>query len=497
MIKELLLSFRKSLKKEEHFVFWATLIFYFLLLFNLNNKTLVLFFFIYLFVLYGFLKDFKKSLLLAYLASWPFNVGKTYVFELVPPSQINLPYHPYGIGPIIVISIREIFIVLMFLILFRCLVLERKNLFKFDRKSTLLTLYFFSLFISSLVGSMIREISLIISLFFISPLIFYWYINGLTNKRKSLLKASIAVFSSIMVFEALLASIQFFKGSTLGISIEASYFLPFDFSAEAQGISYYRPVGTFAHANGLADFLLVFLFIFLPSLFFEFKKFGKILFFSFLAGFGTLLLTLGRSAWGSFFISFLFFLFVVEKRWKLRLRFNKMVLRTFFLCAPFVLPFFIFILLPRMINTFFSFQIYGAGYTRVEMIKEAWETIRKFPLFGIGLGMETYYSYQTAIFRNASVFSTFPEAVHNGYLNHLVQTGIFSFAFFVTISISFLRNLMSKISREKNIPKKILGLSLVCGFLSIYLNSLLHPGWPDLQKVVFISTIYLVGNEDV
>ena len=44
-------------------MFFISLVFYFLLLFNLNNKTLVLMFFILIFVFYLFNKSFKKSLL--------------------------------------------------------------------------------------------------------------------------------------------------------------------------------------------------------------------------------------------------------------------------------------------------------------------------------------------------------------------------------------------------------------------------------------------------
>lgn len=486
----------KARFSEESLAFLITIIFYFLLLFNPNNKTFVLFFFLYLFSLAYFLKDFKKSLLLSYLAAWPFNIGKSYVFELVSPSQLNLAYHPYGIGPIMVISIKEIFIVLMFLVLLRNYFLEGKNVFKFDRKSIFLLFYTFSLLVSSLVGSIRPEISAVLSLFSVSLLIFYWYLRSLADEKKSLLRLTISIVCSILLFEALLASLQFLKRSILGVSIEAVNFLPFDFATEAESF-YYRSVGTFGHANGLADFLLILLFSLLPSLFFDYRKNNQIVFFSFFSGILTLFLTLGRSAWSSFVVAFLLFLFVAEKRWKLRLKFVKIVPRIFFLSLPVVIPFFVFIFLPRIINTFYSFEIYGAGYTRVEMIKEILKTIKEFPLFGIGLGMDTLYSYRLSLLRQGSVFSYFPEAVHNGYLNHLVQTGIFSLTIYLVISFSFFKDLIDKILTVENVRKKIFGLALACGLASLYLNSLWQPFLPGLQKVIFWSMIYKIGNKDV
>lgn len=485
---------RKIFEKKEIFVFWFTLGFYFFLFLNLNNKTFVFFFFVYLFALYLYLRNFKLSLLLAYLASWPFNIGKSYVFELVSPSKLNLAYHSYGIGPIMMISVKEIFIVLMLLMLLRDNFLRKKKVFIFDKKGLLLVFYIFSLVISSLVGSIRPDISMILSFFSISLLILYWYLRSLLDKKGNLLKLAISVVCSILLFEGLLASLQFLRHSTLGVSIEAANFLPFDYATESENAYYYRSIGTFAHANGFANFLLVLIFSLLPSIFIDY---GHTRFFSFLVGAWALFLTLGRSAWGSFFVAFLLFLFIAEKRWRMKLKIIKNVPRIFFLCLPFIIPLFVFILFPRIKNTIYSFELYGAGYTRAKMIKEVWETIQRFPLFGIGLEMEPYYYYEISLFRRGSVFSYFPEAVHNGYLSHLVQTGIFSFLLYLAILFSFIKNLINKILLEKTAKGKIFCLALVCGLVSLCLNSILQPFIPDLQNIIFWSMIYKIKGKDV
>lgn len=475
--------------------FLLTTFFYFFLFFNPNNKTLAIFFFIYLFLLYYFNKNFKKSLLLAYLASWPFNVGKTYVIEHVPAWQLNLPFRPYGIASNIIISIKEIFIVLMILVLIRDFFLGRRDVFKFDKFSFLLLLYFSSLTFASIFGSVRPEISLIYSFYSIKPLVLYWYTRNLIKNNKDVLLSSIVIFSSIIILQAVLASLQFIQRRPLGLSIEESQeFLPISGGIDEE-IYALRPIGTFSHANWLAGFLLPYLFIFLPSVFLRFKKIDKIAFLSFLFALETFLLTLGRSAWVSFFIALIIFLFIVEKKWKLRLKLKKEILKLFYFSLPLVLPFTIFFLIPRLVNTFYAFEIYGGGYTRIELIRETWETIKQFPFFGVGLGMDIFYSYQRSTQRllsySKSIFSYFPEAVHNGYLHLVVQTGIFPLLIFLLLSALIFRELIKHINKEKIILRKILLLSLVLGLLSPFFNAFLQPFLPGLQKMIFLSIIYI------
>lgn len=489
-----LLSFIQEIKiifakREVSSIFWFTTIFYFLLLFNLNNKTLALFFILFLIILTLLLKDFKKSLFLSYLASWPIDVGKQYYFELVSPWQLNLPYHPGGIGPSVIISVREIFLFIMFLVLVRDFFLGKKHVFRLDRISIILVFYFFSLLVSAIIGSIRPEISVVVSLFSISPLILYWYIRNIANKRETLLKGSIAVFSSIIILEALLANIQFLRRGLIGISLESTWNLPFDFSSEV-GAFVYRPIGSFAHANVLGEFLLFFLFALIPVIYLKLNKIRSILVFSLLAGVWTLILTLSRSSWSSFIVCVILFIFIVEKRWGLRVVVDRKTIKTFSICLILIIPFIVLAVLPRISNTFLSFNSYGTGYVRFELIKEAVDTIVKYPLFGIGLGMGSFYSYQMSLINSQSVFSSFPEVVHNGILSHLVETGIFSTAFYLLVPLLIVRRLIKYISLEKNIYNKVLTLALFCGLLSLYLNSLWQPFGPDLQKVVFLSIIY-------
>jgi len=464
---------------------------------NPNNKIFILFFFVYLGCLFLFTRDFKKSLLLAYLASWPFHIGKTYEIELVPAWQLNLPFRPYGITDNFVISIQEIFIVLMLLVIIREIFIKGRQIFRFDFLSWLLLFYFFSLIIASFFGSIRPEISLVYALYSIEPLILYLYVRVLIKNIKNIASFSLAVLAAIGFLEFLLAGIQFLTHQPLGLSIEESIdFLPIDTSLESDVLDF-RPVGTFSHANWLANFLLPLLFIFLPSVFVRFKgNTDKIFISSFFFIFLTFLLTLSRSAWISFFFSFLLFLLIVEKKWRLRLTFKPNITKAFYFSLPLLLLLVVFFVMPRLLNTFYAFEIYGAGYTRFQLLKESIQVIGQNFLFGVGLGMDILYNFQQSVVKSGSIFSYFPESVHNGYLHLLLQAGIFPFLIFSMISVIILKKLIKVIEiKGKNFSKemfakKILILSLLTGFLSLYLNAFFQPFLPDLKFLIFLGFIY-------
>lgn len=509
---------KKNLFKEEFYtLFSLTLIFYLFLFFNPNNKTLILFFFIYLLVVYLLTKDFRKSLFLAYLASWPLRIGKTYEIPLVSPNELINIERAFGISEFIVISIREIFMVMMFLVFLRDLLIKKVKDFRLDWISIFLFLNFLTLVLSSIFGSLRPEISLTLSLFALEPLILYLFLKKCLPK-KELLLSSLAVFASMIIVVSSLATLQFIKRGTLGLSIEISHeFLPLSLGID-EDVFIFRPLATFYHANELAQFLLPYLFIFLPSLFFVFKKADKILAISFLFGFWVFLLSLGRAAWLSFLISFFIWLFVLEKRWHLRLKIRKNFLRLGLKILPLFLLIFVGFVLPRLINTFNSFQIYGGVYTRWELVKESLKTIGQFPLFGVGLGMDVFYSFQQSLNKlvfsgvsinienlyllqqylirsTPSVFSYFPEAVHNGFLHLLSQVGFIAFTVFLTCCGLLLKRFFTAIKAAKKTLNKVVLLAVALGILSLFFNNFFQAFIPNLQEIVFLTIIFTSQDE--
>ena len=483
------------LKDEKIYVFCLTLFFYFCLFFNPNNKTLILSFFVYLLLLFLRNKDFKKSLLLAFLASSPILVGKTYEIKLITAQQLNMPSRPYGVNEFIIISAKEIFIGLMLILLIREFFLGKRGIFKFDIFVFTLSLFFVSLTSAAVFGSIRPNISLILSLFYLGPIIFYLYLRNLIQERKKILMPSLMVFVAMVIFEGILVTLQFIKQGAVGISLEISQLLPLALGVDEDRF-FLRPVGTFYHANQLAQFILPYLFLFLPSLFSFFKRrFNNFMIFAFMFSFWILLLSVGRSAWGSFLICFLIFLFIAERRWHLRLKITKEVSRFILISLPFVLPIFFIYFMPRLINTFYTFQIYGGAYTRIILFKESFEIIKQFPFFGIGLGMDVFYSYQQLLFKSVSIFSYLPEAVHNGYLRLLTQTGIFSLGIFLFTCLIFLKNLLRAIENEQSSIIKVFQLAVFLGLLAPFLNDFFQGYLPNLYEIVFFSIIYSNRNQ--
>jgi O-antigen ligase len=161
--------------------------------------------------------------------------------------------------------------------------------------------------------------------------------------------------------------------------------------------------------------------------------------------------------------------------------------------SPFIVLVFLGYLLPRLINTFFALEIYGGGYTRIELIRESLRTISQHPFFGVGLGMDIFYSYQQSLGRAPGVFSYFPEAVHNGYLRLLSQVGIISFLIFLWVCFLFIKKLAAAIKKEKRLMVKIILLSVFFGLVAPLVNGFFQAALLDLKEVSFLVIIFATG----
>lgn len=448
-------------------------------------------------MLYLHFRDLKKSLLFSFLASLPLHVGKAYEIDLVSAWELNIAFRPYGIADFIVISIREIICALMLVYLLRTLLVRGWKSIKLDTPALGMIIFFVGLLVASSVSSIRPEISLVHCLYFLEPLIFYFFLKLLLNERKKIIFSSLSVLAVIVFFLAFLASLQFVKQGTWGTSLEISHdFLPLSLGID-EDIFLFRPLGTFYHPNELAQFLLPLLFIFMPFLFVwskdqKDKVWSRTYILTFLAGLWVLLLSFGRSAWLSFIICLLVFFYVLEKRWHLRLRIKKEVIKLIIIVIPFMLPIIIFFVLPRVFNSFFTFESYGGGSTRWELMKKSLATIGRFPLFGVGLSMDVYYTYQNPTNKPGDVFSYFPESVHNGYLYLVSQIGIPLALLFYWLCYLFIKRIFMAVKKSSSLERKIINLAVFLGVAAIFINNLFQAYLPDLPLLVFLSMIY--GN---
>lgn len=474
--------------KIDKIYFYLTTIFYFFLLFNPNTKTLVLFFFGYLLMILFVNKNFKLSLLLAYLASLPFPAGKTFEIEFVSSEALGIPLRMRGIDATFVISVKEIFLAAMAFVIIRDFFLHKEKNIYFDALGTLLFLYFASFVAASLLGSINPNVSLLFSLYELRPLILYWYVRQLIRDRENFLFPSLAIFSSALLLEFGLATLQLVSEVQLGPAIQQNR----GFSPEGDpelGQFVFRPVGTFFHPTNLTHFMLSYGILFLPSLFFGSKGQANFGVFPFIFAIATILLTLSRGAWTSFCFTLAVFLFVVEKKWHIKLRLVKTIKQIVFLGLPLVIVFLFVFVTPRLVSTFSFFGSSGGGATRTKQAAITWQIIRNHPFWGIGLEMDTLYSYLYYPSLETNIFREFPEPVHNFFLRILVQSGFIPLILLVFISLIIFRKFFQSIYRERTTKNKLILLSVALGVAGLYIYANAQPLF-NLQDVVFLMLAY-------
>jgi O-antigen ligase len=252
------------------------------------------------------------------------------------------------------------------------------------------------------------------------------------------------------VFQAILATAQFFKQSSLGIKfIEAGKYFP-----GAPGIATFlmgddkvmRAYGSFLHPNVLAGFLLLAIFCFY-ALWIKnrIKPIFMIGFFVLVFG---LFVTFSRESIFTFlFISFVFFLArfyqlrVLEHTEERLMAGKKLIaLASFFVIFCIISS---AILLPYMKSRFFTISIEEEAIDlRFFYNKIAIQMIKEKPILGIGIGNFVDYSHNyPAFLRAASKMAgingqkTIPDWIfqpaHNIYLLIASEIGIFGFLFFV------------------------------------------------------------------
>ena len=249
----------------------------------------------------------------------------------------------------------------------------------------------------------------------------------------------ICVFSAV-VFEALLAFLQYFNQGSIG----GMFYLFGEraFNAETPGIAnasingqlFLRPYATFSHPNVLAGFLvLAMLFLFMFSYKNQHLKIFA-LFGSFL-GTAALLLTLSRTVillWLVYLI-ILFGLWVVEKYKKGK--FNSQQLTLSILIFAAIVIFIILqnnFILQRFLTTKLSDE---SLVQRQELITQSLNMFWQSPVFGVGIN--NFFNNLNAISVRENISLIQP--VHNIFLLVLSETGIIGLiAFLFILAKSFL-----------------------------------------------------------
>ena len=458
-------QFKEILKKDEYFIFWTSLLFYLCLYFNPNNKTLVLFFAFFTLLIFARFKKIEETLFWSFIASFPFAVGKSYHFFLIPASKLYIPNNPKGYFEQFILTITSIIAIFMFFLLFKKLrVLKKKETFHLDFSLICLSILIILVFFSTL-SSKNPSLSFLFFLQFLqNPLAFLYakcFIKWQQKNRNILL----FLLLSQTIFESFWVFLQFANNGPLGKSIEPSRgIVPFGRGAD-EDIPLYRPTGTFDHANFVAAFLLSR--VILTFAYFYNKNSKRNLSYlltAFIFALPALIITLSRSAWLSLFLGTCTLTYILEKRYKLSLLmvYKKRLLSILL----FVLLLFPIFIAPRIANTFYAFTSEGGYTARAKLTRESLELIKQNFFLGTGLKMSV-----PEMFKNnpRGIMYYFPTPVHNWYLRFASEVGVPALLVFVFLVNSSLRKIF--VVKKGN----IFLAGVFAASISVLVNAVLQP----------------------
>ncbi len=458
----------------------------FLLLFNQNNKTLILAFLTYSGLIFYTTRSLIKAIFYGFLLSIPFiEIGKTYEVLLIPAERLAPPLDPtewsgYFIN--FIVSVKDIYIVAMLLYIvcfYKNLRLNKTN----GLKLIFLFLFILFSFISSAfsiwpeVGYLftIKEVSLIIILLFI------WL--ELPTFKKDMFSQVVLLLFVLLAFESVMVIGQFVRQSSLGSSLESfSGINPF--SAVDENAFYFRPYGTFHHANEVAMFIVWLILILIPFLADKFDQSQKMLLRGIIAmGIVALLLTLGRSAWISFVIGLLFYWQYFSREILNWLKTNQ---KQVWLLVALLGSLSIITLLPRIEKSMLSLFEGGSFYSRVSMFREAYKSMLLHPLFGTGVAQSTLVLLND---NPRGAMWDFPTVIHNGFIDYIVERGWPAFLFYLGFLYLSIKQALS------GQPSK-LKLAFVASMTAFFVNSFFQPFFSFGFPVIFSALLSLEEVEE-
>lgn len=425
--------------RTEIFITNTVLLLLFIIRFlNPDNKTLVLFFIVFLMVIWVKLHDITLAAFLTFSVTGVFFVGKEYIIQLNDLNQYpNLKeLYPLGLYQRITISASDVIFPIFFLSLFS----QLKKLKNLPKKVKTLDIIIFLFLILSLVADIIASkrifLSLLLKRSLIESVIIYFYLRFLVNNHVQVFKIFLNIMTALVFFESFIAIQQFIQSSSLGKNFEIQKTAEiFGGNAEESAFAF-RPTGTLPQTNDLGLFLSAFLpFIFIKVLVNKEKFFSV----SLIMGITTVLLTLSRSAWLGLAVGLLYLFYMIEYRMKINLL-QKIKAKTSLILLLLFCSLLIYIM-PRLATTFLSLGRSGGLYFRFRQIQESWGLFKSSPLIGVGTGMsvsEILTNYRTG------VFSEFPSVIHNYYFLLLLENGIIVFSFFILIILFGFKQLFTQ-----------------------------------------------------
>lgn len=436
----------------------------------------------YVGALFAIVRNLPQTLITAYVVFLPLSLGKFFPIDLVSAESLHLLNRPLGISADITITVRDLLVMLMAIELIR----TRALFFSF-RHNGLARLLFalpFVFGVSSVFGSMRPDISLCMALFYIEPFILYQYGRRFgTRVSVPLLFVSAAV---AVIGESLIHIAQYIHGHSLGLIVENfPGYVPVDVSTDA--IHVLRFGGTFSHANALAHYLTMFIFLLTPIISSPFSVIGMTGFIAVCLAVISLILTLSRSAWVAAVVAGIY-LWVSDRHVLIAAARSNHTRRILPGIVIAILIYGLILAFPRLQGTLHTMEPYGSGITRILLYDQAAHIIREHPVFGVGLGLDTYAFYERSRASHIPLVSYFPDPVQNGLVQLFMQTGVVGLLWYVSI----LAVLLAKVFRGKNTAhatKKPYIVGVLVSYIAALVHSQFQPFLPDIGLFVLCTAL--------
>lgn len=441
----MLLLFLRSIFKKREYLYTVTVVISCLLLSLLssNFQLFVALLFVIFVVIYAIVNDFFYSVFTLFLMTAQFQLpGKYYIFELVPRNLFSYPSLQDGLfdGYGLVSSDIVAFVIVLFFLkngLNAILTGTISSSLKTVNNSFLklihlcwLIYFGFSQYSSS-TFSFYPAFSTILLIQYSKMVVMFWASYYLFNSNKQqyrtlffYLMSSLIVFQSYLGFQQLLGRIsQTSSPVSLIVAAEEQSLIP-------------RINGSFEYANQFGLIILIFVLLIAPKIKRKSLNFINISFF--LACFD-IVFSKSRTIW----IAALGIVFLLILRHpKQRIALIARAVRSKFILLLLSIP--LIIILNRLLSSTATFDVYGGGALRLEMLKEGVTQLQAMPLAGfMGYGIETNVKLLFDEIPNGYI-RYFPFAIHNGFLQMTLESGLVATLFFFIPFYVVLRRLILK-----------------------------------------------------
>lgn len=453
----------------ETFIFLINFILYFsFLIFNPNNKLIILSFALLFFIYNIRLKNSKLSLILCYLSSIIITSGKTYDIQLIPKSMF-IPGIPNlgGYSVTIIINASLIIGVLMIILVFRDFMINKKiKKANFRKIDIFLFLYFLTVQLLDSTISHMPQISSLVSFSALTVMFAFIFIKLYKPKYKILIPLVMWLLCSQVFFESSLALMQFLRSSPLQKNIEHHLLTYIVSQAPDELINRFRPMGTMVHANYLAAWLT---FVLLLIFTYNYKKANIYLFLLNLFGVCILILTLSRSAWITYYLGTMFCFYVFEKVKNIEPPyFLKQAKIGFILLSIVLVVLFVF---PRLQK---SLNILNGGFEfRQNQLKDSSAVLKNNWVFGVGSSMSI-----VSIVTNSKIgyFRSDPTPIHSWYITTLIEHGIFPTIFIILFFVLTIRSEINKLFSKSTLNiQNYIRLGFVVSSTSLLIIGIFQP----------------------